>query len=51
MTFLQVQEVMKELRIYIVGFDRAGYGQSTPNPKRTMKSDVYDVQVEFLDPG
>ncbi|CAM6083273.1 unnamed protein product [Calypogeia fissa] len=38
------EEVMMELRIYIVGFDRAGYGQSSPNPQRSMKSDVYDVQ-------
>lgn len=38
------EELMSELQIYVVGFDRAGYGQSTPFPQRTIKSDVYDVQ-------
>ncbi|KAL2651151.1 hypothetical protein R1flu_019279 [Riccia fluitans] len=37
-------DVIDELGIYIVGYDRAGYGQSTPNPGRTLKSEAYDVQ-------
>jgi pimeloyl-ACP methyl ester carboxylesterase len=39
-----LQEVMNELSLYVVSFDRAGYGQSDPNPKRTLKSDVEDVE-------
>jgi pimeloyl-ACP methyl ester carboxylesterase len=38
------EQLMKELKIYVVGFDRAGYGQSTPYPGRTLKTDAYDVQ-------
>ncbi|KAL3700557.1 hypothetical protein R1sor_018579 [Riccia sorocarpa] len=37
-------EVIEELGIFIVGYDRAGYGQSTPNPQRNLKSEAYDVQ-------
>ncbi|KAG0583495.1 hypothetical protein KC19_3G141000 [Ceratodon purpureus] len=37
-------EVMNELSLYVVSFDRAGYGQSDPNPKRSLKSDVEDVE-------
>lgn len=39
-----LQEVMNELSLYVVSIDRAGYGQSDPNPKRTLKSDVEDVE-------
>ncbi|KAH7301805.1 hypothetical protein KP509_23G044100 [Ceratopteris richardii] len=39
---------MEELHIYYVGFDRAGYGQSDPNPGRSLKSDAQDV-VELAD--
>lgn len=35
---------MKELSIYIVQFDRAGYGESDPNPKKTVKSEAFDIQ-------
>jgi hypothetical protein len=28
----------EELGVYMVGFDRAGYGQSDPNPNRSFKS-------------
>ncbi|XP_011090347.1 uncharacterized protein LOC105171045 isoform X1 [Sesamum indicum] len=38
------EELLKELQIYIVAFDRAGYGESDPNPKRSVKSDAFDVQ-------
>ncbi|KAG0553583.1 hypothetical protein KC19_12G022800 [Ceratodon purpureus] len=37
-------EVINELGLYVVSFDRAGYGQSDPNPKRSIKSDVEDVE-------
>eukprot|EP00250_Pteridium_aquilinum_P033871 c652_g1_i1 orf=598-1719(-) len=38
------KSVVEELGIYYVGFDRAGYGQSDPNPGRTLKSDALDIQ-------
>ncbi|CAM8891192.1 unnamed protein product [Rhodiola kirilowii] len=38
------QEILEELRIYVLTFDRAGYGESDPNPKRTLKSDTFDIQ-------
>lgn len=38
------KSVIEELGIYFVGFDRAGYGQSDPNPGRTCKSDALDIQ-------
>ncbi|KAG6549658.1 hypothetical protein Mapa_008637 [Marchantia paleacea] len=37
-------DVIDELSIYVVGYDRAGYGQSTPNPGRNLKSEAFDVQ-------
>lgn len=30
--------------IYFVPFDRAGYGESDPNPKRSVKSEAFDIQ-------
>ncbi|XP_028071030.1 uncharacterized protein LOC114273438 isoform X1 [Camellia sinensis] len=38
------QELMDELGIYVVTYDRAGYGESDPNPKRSVKSEAYDLQ-------
>ena len=38
------QELMDELGLYIVTFDRAGYGESDPNPKRNVKSEAFDIQ-------
>ncbi|KAL5733679.1 hypothetical protein ACOSQ2_033371 [Xanthoceras sorbifolium] len=37
-------EVVEELGLYIVSFDRPGYGESDPDPKRTMKSLALDVE-------
>ncbi|KAM4078591.1 hypothetical protein ACB094_09G050000 [Castanea mollissima] len=37
-------EIAKELGIYIVSFDRPGYGESDPNPKRTVKSMALDIE-------
>lgn len=43
--FLPVsQSLVEELGVYFVGFDRAGYGQSDPNPDRTVKSEAFDIQ-------
>ncbi|GKV38948.1 hypothetical protein SLEP1_g46795 [Rubroshorea leprosula] len=37
-------EIFNELGIYIVSFDRPGYGESDPNPKRTVKSMALDIE-------
>ncbi|KAL8216888.1 hypothetical protein R6Q57_023725 [Mikania cordata] len=42
------QAVLEELGVYIVAIDRAGYGESDPDPKRTVKSLVLDIE-EFAD--
>ncbi|KAL6563673.1 hypothetical protein OROGR_002632 [Orobanche gracilis] len=34
----------KELQICILTFDRAGYGESDPNPSRSVKSEAFDIQ-------
>ncbi|XP_006645052.1 uncharacterized protein LOC102722165 isoform X2 [Oryza brachyantha] len=38
------QELAEELGIYLLYFDRAGYGDSDANPKRGLKSDATDVE-------
>ncbi|EFJ14083.1 hypothetical protein SELMODRAFT_181321 [Selaginella moellendorffii] len=38
------QELLEELSVYMVSYDRAGYGQSDPNPTRTVKSEAFDVE-------
>lgn len=38
------QELFEELQIYVVSYDRAGYGESDPFPNRTVKSEAFDVQ-------
>jgi pimeloyl-ACP methyl ester carboxylesterase len=35
---------MEELGVYIVGFDRAGYGESDPNPNRSVQSTALDIE-------
>ncbi|XP_041024990.1 uncharacterized protein LOC121265426 [Juglans microcarpa x Juglans regia] len=37
-------DIVEELGIYIVSFDRPGYGESDPNPKRTVKSMALDIE-------
>ncbi|KAL5150212.1 hypothetical protein HKD37_13G036888 [Glycine soja] len=37
-------DVVEELGIYIVSFDRPGYGESDPDPNRTLKSIALDIQ-------
>ncbi|KAJ7974895.1 Alpha/beta-Hydrolases superfamily protein [Quillaja saponaria] len=41
-------ELVEELGVYIVSFDRPGYGESDPDPKRTVKSLALDI-VELAD--
>ncbi|KAL9228574.1 hypothetical protein vseg_004137 [Gypsophila vaccaria] len=38
------QELVEELKLYFVFFDRAGYGESDPHPRRSVKSQAYDIQ-------
>ena len=35
---------MDELKICIVLYDRAGYGESDPYPSRSVKSEAFDIQ-------
>lgn len=41
---LNFQELLDEFGIYLLSFDRAGYGESDPNPKMSMKSVAEDVE-------
>lgn len=41
---LNFQEFINEFQIYLLSFDRAGYGESDPNPTRSVKSDAFDIQ-------
>ena len=38
------QDVVEGLGIYIVSFDRPGYGESDPNPNQTEKSWALDIE-------
>ncbi|KAE9463354.1 hypothetical protein C3L33_04718, partial [Rhododendron williamsianum] len=44
MILVASQELIEELGIYFLSFDRAGYGESDPNPKRSVKSEAFDIQ-------
>ncbi|PON83124.1 Alpha/beta hydrolase fold [Trema orientale] len=37
-------ELVEDLGLYIVAFDRPGYGESDPNPKHTVKSMALDIE-------
>lgn len=39
-----MQELIEELGIYFLLFDRAGYGDSDPNMKRSVKSEALDIE-------
>ena len=41
---LNLQELIDELGIYLLQYDRAGYGESDPNPKRSLKSEALDIE-------
>ncbi|KAI3522773.1 hypothetical protein L1887_00823 [Cichorium endivia] len=36
--------LVKELGVYFVAIDRPGYGESDPDPKRTVKSLAFDIE-------
>ncbi|XP_075492024.1 putative lysophospholipase BODYGUARD 1 [Primulina tabacum] len=44
MNFMASQEFLDELGICLLLFDRAGYGESDPNPKRSLKSEASDIE-------
>ncbi|KAK6163584.1 hypothetical protein DH2020_000448 [Rehmannia glutinosa] len=44
MNFMASQDLLDELKIYLLLFDRAGYGESDPNPKRSLKSEASDIE-------
>uniref|UniRef100_A0A1J3GIR6 AB hydrolase-1 domain-containing protein n=1 Tax=Noccaea caerulescens TaxID=107243 RepID=A0A1J3GIR6_NOCCA len=44
MEFPVPKDLIEELGIYFLSFDRAGYGESDPHPSRTVKSEAYDIQ-------
>ncbi|CAL1367155.1 unnamed protein product [Linum trigynum] len=44
MNFLAPEELIEELGICFLQFDRAGYGESDPNPKRSVKSEALDIE-------
>ncbi|XP_016502280.2 uncharacterized protein LOC107820503 [Nicotiana tabacum] len=46
--FLAPQEMMKKMGIYLIQYDRAGYGESDPNPKRSLRSEASDIE-ELVD--
>lgn len=47
------QDVVEDLRVYIVSFDRPGYGESDPDPNQTVKSLALDIEelADKLDLG
>ncbi|XP_010067135.2 uncharacterized protein LOC104454097 [Eucalyptus grandis] len=36
--------VLEELKVYVLSFDKPGYGESDPDPKRTLKSLALDIE-------
>lgn len=38
------KELVDDLKIHLLSFDRAGYGESDPHPKRSVKSEAFDIQ-------
>lgn len=38
------QELVEELKLYFLFYDRAGYGESDPYPERSVKSEAYDIE-------
>lgn len=41
---LNLQELIDKLNIHIVQYDRAGYGESDPYPKRSLESEALDIE-------
>ncbi|ESR37495.1 hypothetical protein CICLE_v10029982mg [Citrus x clementina] len=43
-TVIDMQDFMDELGVYVLTFDRTGYGESDPKPKRPVKIEAFDIQ-------
>lgn len=43
-TSIAPKELLEEMGAYVVFFDRPGYGESDPDPNRTMKSIALDIE-------
>lgn len=37
-------DLMEELRVHLVSYDRSGYGESDPNPRRSLRSEASDIE-------
>lgn len=37
-------DIVESQRVYIVSFDRPGYGESDPNPSQTVRSIAFDIE-------
>uniref|UniRef100_M4EPK0 AB hydrolase-1 domain-containing protein n=1 Tax=Brassica campestris TaxID=3711 RepID=M4EPK0_BRACM len=48
MNFSASKELIQELGVYLLFYDRSGYGESDSNAKRSLKSEVDDI-VELAD--
>ncbi|CAA7019028.1 unnamed protein product [Microthlaspi erraticum] len=44
MNFSASKELIEELGVYFLLYDRAGYGDSDPNPKRSLESEALDIE-------
>ncbi|CAN4098991.1 unnamed protein product [Withania somnifera] len=44
MSFMASDELLDELEIYLLIYDRAGYGESDINSKRSLKSEASDIE-------
>lgn len=44
MNFMASDELLDGMEIYLLIYDRAGYGESDPNPKRSVKSEASDIE-------
>ncbi|XP_023512955.1 uncharacterized protein LOC111777543 isoform X1 [Cucurbita pepo subsp. pepo] len=44
MTILASQDLIVELGIYFLLYDRPGYGESDPNPNSSVENEAYDIQ-------
>lgn len=53
MNLMASRELVDELGIYFLMFDRAGYGESDPNPRHSVKSEALDIQelADWLEIG
>ncbi|KAL1203498.1 hypothetical protein V5N11_009859 [Cardamine amara subsp. amara] len=44
MNFSASKELIEELGVYFLLYDRAGYGDSDPNSKRSLESEAFDIE-------